>query len=272
MGGGGKRRGKRVRGRRTRTRRTRRTRRDQDRDQDQDRKRNRPRTLQNLDETLKEAAQWVKSLRQLNQRIFDQRVEQIKKDLARRKIKDQKAAKWAKELSERYDKWRRSDILDYTTARRINELRKKLGQPPQFLEDTMFYLRREGPIMGRRGQIREIVDNTLGYATAYIALYTPFAAIEAIEKLSQEPLPSWPTDRLLISIDLHLYGQDLYWHGKRIRENARMLSEMADEVYKDQSIPKRQRAELASMIIDRAKELYDLADDYIETGLDLMGE
>jgi len=268
MGGGGKRRGKRVRTRRTRPRRTRRT---QDRDRDQDRKRTRTRTLKNLDETLREAAQWVKSLRQLNQRIFDQRIEKIRQDLARRKIKDQKAAKWAKELSELYDKWRRSDILDYTTARRINELRKKLGQPPQFLEDTMFYLRREGPIMGKRGQIREIVDNTLGYATAYLALYTPFAAIEAIERLAQEP-PILPHEQLLAAVDLQLHAQDLYWHGKRIRENARMLSEMADEVYKDQSIPKRQRAELASMIIDRAKELYDLADDYIETGLDLMGE
>ena len=253
MGGGGKRRGKkRVRSRRTRSRRTR------------DRK-----TPKDSAAILREAPGWVRSLKQLNQRLLDQRIERIKQDLARRKIKDQRAAKWAKELSELYEKWRRTDTLDYATAKRINQLRAKLGQPPQFLKDTMFLLQREGPIRGMRGQIRHVVEETITHTIAYLALLAPVAAIEAIERLQE---PTSPIDRYNKRIELYEYGRELYFYGKRIRENARMLSEMADEIYKDQSIPKRQRAELASMIIDRAKELYDLADEYIDTGLDLMGE
>jgi len=253
MGGGGKRRArKRTRTRRARSRRTR------------DRK-----TPKDSAAILREAPRWVESLKKLNQRLLDQRIERIKQDLARRKIKDQRAAKWAKELSELYEKWRRTDTLDYATAKRINQLRAKLGQPPQFLKDTMFLLQREGPIRGMRGQIRHIVEETLINTTAYLALLAPVAAIEAIERLQE---PTSPIDRYNKRIELYEYGRELYFYGKRIRENARMLSEMADEIYKDQSIPKRQRAELASMIIDRAKELYDLADEYIDTGLDLMGE
>jgi len=187
----------------------------------------------------------MQSLKQLNQRVFEQRVEKIRQDLERRKIKDQRAAKWAQELSELYDKWRRTD--------------------------TLFYLKREGPIMGKRAQIRQIVEETLINTTTYLALLTPVAAIEAIEKLSQKP-PTLPHEQILAAVDIYIYAQDIYWHGKRIREHARMLSDLADEIYKDESIPKRQRAELASMIIDRAKELYELSDEYIETGLDLMGE
>jgi len=255
MGGGGKRRGKkRVRSRRTRSRRTR------------DRK-----TPKDSAEILREAPGWVRSLKQLNQRLLDQRIERIKQDLARRKIKDQRAAKWAKELSELYEKWRRTDTLDYATAKRINQLRKKLGQPPQFLEDTMFLLRREGPIRGLRGQIRHVVEETLINTTAYLALLAPVAAIEAIERLANEE-PTSPLDRYKKRIELYEYGRELYFYGKHIREKAHALSDMADEIYKDETIPKRKRAELASMIIDRAKELYDLADEYIDTGLDLMGE
>jgi len=253
MGVGGRRR----RARRARTRRAR-------------SRRNRT-TPKNREEILREAPKWTESLKKLNQRAFEQRVERIKQDLARRKIKDQRAAKWAQELSELYDKWRRTDTLDYATATRINQLRAKLGQPPQFFKDTLFYLKREGPIMGKRAQIRHIVEETLINTTTYLALLTPVAAIEAIEKLSQKP-PTLPHEQILAAVDIYIYAQDIYWHGKRIREHARMLSDLADEIYKDESIPKRQRAELASMIIDRAKELYELSDEYIETGLDLMGE
>ena len=253
MGVGGKRR----RAKRARSRRSRRTR---------DRK-----TPKNSAELLQEAPRWMQSLKQLNQRVFEARVERIKKDLERRKIKNQRAAKWAEELAELYDKWRRTDTLDYATAKRINQLRAKLGQPPQFFKDTLFYLKREGPIMGKRAQIRQIVEETLINTTTYLALLTPVAAIEAIEKLSQKP-PTLPHEQILAAVDIYIYAQDIYWHGKRIREHARMLSDLADEIYKDQTIPKRQRAELASMIIDRAKELYELSDEYIETGLDLMGE
>ena len=253
MGGGGKRRArKRARTRHARSRRTR-------------------TTPKNREEILREAPGWIQSLKKLNQRAFEARVERIKQDLARRKIKDQRAAKWAQELSELYDKWRRTDTLDYATAKRINQLRAKLGQPPQFFKDTLFYLKREGPIMGKRAQIRQIVEETLINTTTYLALLTPVAAIEAIEKLSQKP-PTLPHEQILAAVDIYIYAQDIYWHGKRIREHARMLSDLADEIYKDQTIPKRQRAELASMIIDRAKELYELSDEYIETGLDLMGE
>ena len=243
-----------------RSRRTRRTRRTRDR-----------KTPKDSAEILREAPKWVESLKKLNQRAFEAHVERIKQDLERRKIKDQRAAKWAQELAELYDKWRRTDTLDYATAKRINQLRAKLGQPPQFLKDTMFLLQREGPIRGMRGQIRHVVEETITHTIAYLALLAPVAAIEAIERLANEE-PTSPLDRYKKRIELYEYGRELYWHGKRIRENARMLSEMADEIYKDQSIPKRQRAELASMIIDRAKELYDLADEYIDTGLDLMGE
>ena len=253
MGVGGRRR----RARRARTRRAR-----------SRRNRNPPK---NREEILRETPGWIQSLKKLNQRAFEQRVERIKQDLARRKIKDQRAAQWAKELSELYDKWRRTDTLDYATATRINQLRAKLGQPPQFFKDTLFYLKREGPIMGKRAQIRQIVEETLINTTTYLALLTPVAAIEAIEKLSQKP-PTLPHEQILAAVDIYIYAQDIYWHGKRIREHARMLSDLADEIYKDESIPKRQRAELASMIIDRAKELYELSDEYIETGLDLMGE
>jgi len=253
MGGGGRRRArKRTRTRRARSRRTR-------------------TTPKNREEILREAPGWIQSLKKLNQRVFEQRIERIKQDLERRKIKDQRAAKWAQELSELYDKWRRTDTLDYATAKRINQLRAKLGQPPQFFKDTLFYLKREGPIMGKRAQIRQIVEETLINTTTYLALLTPVAAIEAIEKLSQKP-PTLPHEQILAAVDIYIYAQDIYWHGKRIREHARMLSDLADEIYKDQTIPKRQRAELASMIIDRAKELYELSDEYIETGLDLMGE
>ena len=253
MGVGGRRR----RARRARTRRAR-------------SRRNRT-TPKNREEILRETPGWIQSLKKLNQRAFEQRVERIRKEIAQRKIKDQRAAQWAKELSELYDKWRRTDTLDYATAKRINQLRAKLGQPPQFFKDTLFYLKREGPIMGKRAQIRQIVEETLINTTTYLALLTPVAAIEAIEKLSQKP-PTLPHEQILAAVDIYIYAQDIYWHGKRIREHARMLSDLADEIYKDQTIPKRQRAELASMIIDRAKELYELSDEYIETGLDLMGE
>jgi len=249
MGGGGRRR----RAKRARTRRSRRNR----------------TTPKKPEEILREAPGWMQSLKKLNQRVFEQRVEKIRQDLERRKIKDQKAAKWAQELSELYDKWRRTDTLDYTTARRINELRKKLGQPPQFFEDTMFLLRREGPIRGIRGQIRHIVEETLINTTTYLALVAPIVTIEAIERL-QEKQPKTPLERLERDMELYRRGETLYLYGKHIREHARMLSDMADEIYKDQSIPKRQRAELASMIIDRAKELYALSDEYMDIGRDLM--
>ena len=249
MGGGGKRRArKRTRTRRARSRRTR-------------------TTPKNREEILREAPGWVRSLKQLNQRLLDQRIEKIRQDLERRKIKDQRAAKWAQELSELYEKWRRTDTLDYTTARRINELRKKLGQPPQFLEDTMFLLRREGPIRGMRGQIRHVVEETITHTIAYLALLAPVAAIEAIERLQE---PKTPLEKLERDMELYRRGEKLYLYGKHLREHARMLSEMADEIYKDQNIPKRQRAELASMIIDRAKELYELSDEYMDIGRDLM--
>jgi len=251
MGVGGRRR----RARRARTRRAR-----------SRRNRNPPK---NREEILRETPGWIQSLKKLNQRVFEQRVERIKQDLERRKIKDQRAAKWAQELAELYDKWRRTDTLDYTTARRINELRKKLGQPPQFFEDTLFYLRREGPIRGMRGQIRHVVEETLINTTAYLALVAPVITIEAIERL-QEKQPKTPLERLEQDMELYRRGETLYLYGKHIREHARALSDMADEIYKDQSIPKRQRAELASMIIDRAKELYELSDEYMDIGRDLM--
>ena len=251
MGGGGRRRArKRARTRHARSRRTR-------------------TTPKNREEILREAPGWIQSLKKLNQRAFEQRVERIRKEIAQRKIKDQRAAQWAKELSELYDKWRRTDTLDYTTARRINELRKKLGQPPQFFEDTLFLLRREGPIRGVRGQIRHIVEETLINTTAYLALVAPVITIEAIERL-QEKQPKTPLERLERDMELYRRGETLYLYGKHIREHARALSDMADEVYKDESIPNRQRAELASMIIDRAKELYELSDEYIDIGRDLM--
>jgi len=251
MGGGGRRRAR----KRTRTRRAR-------------SRRNRT-TPKNREEILREAPKWIESLKKLNQRAFEAHVERIKQDLERRKIKDQRAAKWAQELAELYDKWRRTDTLDYTTARRINELRKKLGQPPQFFEDTLFYLRREGPIRGMRGQIRHVVEETLINTTAYLALVAPVITIEAIERL-QEKQPKTPLERLEQDMELYRRGETLYLYGKHIREHARMLSDMADEVYKDESIPKRQRAELAGMIIDRAKELYELSDEYMDIGRDLM--
>jgi hypothetical protein len=223
----------------------------------------------NREEILRETPGWIQSLKKLNQRVFEQRVERIRKEIAQRKIKDQRAAQWAKELSELYDKWRRTDTLDYTTARRINELRKKLGQPPQFFEDTLFYLRREGPIRGVRGQIRHIVEETLINTTTYLALVAPIVTIEAIERL-QEKQPKTPLEKLEQDMELYRRGETLYLYGKHIREHARMLSDMADEIYKDQTIPKRQRAELASMIIDRAKELYELSDEYMDIGRDLM--
>ena len=251
MGVGGRRR----RARRARTRRTRRTR---------DRK-----TPKNSAELLQEAPRWMQSLKQLNQRVFEARVERIKKDLERRKIKNQRAAKWAEELAELYDKWRRTDTLDYATAKRINQLRAKLGQPPQFFKDTLFYLQREGPIRGMRGQIRHVVEETLINTTTYLALVAPIVTIEAIERL-QEKQPQTPLERLERDMELYRRGETLYLYGKHIREHARMLSDMADEIYKDQTIPKRQRAELASMIIDRAKELYELSDEYMDIGRDLM--
>jgi len=179
------------------------------------------------------------------------------------------APKWAQELSELYDKWRRTDTLDYATAKRINQLRAKLGQPPQFFKDTLFYLQREGPIRGMRGQIRHVVEETLINTTTYLALVAPIVTIEAIERL-QEKQPQTPLERLERDMELYRRGETLYLYGKHIREHARALSEMADEIYKDESIPKRQRAELASMIIDRAKELYELSDEYMDIGRDLM--
>ena len=251
MGVGGRRR----RARRARTRRAR-----------SRRNRNPPK---NREEILREAPGWIQSLKKLNQRAFEQRVERIRKEIAQRKIKDQRAAQWAKELSELYDKWRRTDTLDYATATRINQLRAKLGQPPQFFKDTLFYLKREGPIMGKRAQIRHIVEETLINTTTYLALVAPIVTIEAIERL-QEKQPQTPLERLERDMELYRRGETLYLYGKHIREHARMLSDMADEVYKDESIPKRQRAELASMIIDRAKELYALSDEYMDIGRDLM--
>jgi len=251
MGGGGRRRArKRARTRRARSRRNR-------------------TTPKNREEILRETPGWIQSLKKLNQRAFEQRVERIRKEIAQRKIKDQRAAKWAQELSELYDKWRRTDTLDYATAKRINQLRKKLGQPPQFFEDTLFLLRREGPIRGMRGQIRHIVEETLINTTTYLALVAPVITIEAIERL-QEKTPKTPLEKLERDMELYRRGETLYLYGKHIREHARMLSDMADEIYKDESIPKRQRAELASMIIDRAKELYELSDEYMDIGRDLM--
>ena len=50
----------------------------------------------NREEILREAPKWIESLKKLNQRAFEAHVERIKQDLARRKIKDQRAEDWCR--------------------------------------------------------------------------------------------------------------------------------------------------------------------------------
>jgi len=225
-------------------------------------KRKARRTRSRTPNITKEDPRWIEKLKELNKRILDQRVERIRQEITRREIKDQHAARWAKELSELYAKWRRTDTLDYVTAKRINQLRAKLGQNPQFLKDTLFYLQREGPIRGARGQIRHIVEETLIHTTTYLALAAPIVTIAAIQEQLAEGK----------EIETYNEGHELYQYGTKIREQADALSDMAAEIRKDQTIPARERAELILMLTGRAEELYELSDEYIGTGFGLMGE